>query len=450
MKSTAKWPMERKLSIMFQAHRQAFLDSMQDGDLALFAGARHVTRNNDVDFPFRQDSDYYYLTGHRESDGLLMLAKGIDGIPTETIFVLPRDPKMETWFGVRMGAEGAPEKLGIECARVNSELDTAVADALLKCQRVWYRLGGRDDVDAMVMKGFAHLRTQIRKGVAPPEAVLEPSHVLHEMRLFKSADELEIMRRAAELSAKGHNEAMGLAKPGMMEYELEAFYNYTFRRNGAESMGWSYGTIVAGGNNANILHYVENDKALVDGDLVLVDAGAEFGLYAGDITRTYPVNGKFTDAQKTVYEAVLNAEKASIEASVVGATLLDVHNASVRVLCGALIDLGVTTDSVEQQIKTESYKEWFLHNTSHWIGLDVHDAGKYRDGDNWRPLEPGMCFTIEPGLYFRADDERVPEALRGIGIRIEDDILVTVDGPENLTLDCVKEIADVEAACAAK
>ncbi|MBT5102232.1 MAG: M24 family metallopeptidase, partial [Planctomycetes bacterium] len=365
---------------MFQAHRRAFLDSMQEGDIALFAGACHVTRNHDVDFPFRQDSDYYYLTGHRESDGLLMLAKGLDGIPEETIFVLPRDPKMETWFGVRLGSEGAPEALGIACARVNTELAAAIADAMQKCTRIWYRLGGRADVDAMVMKGFAHLRTQVRKGFAPPTAVLEPTHVLHEMRLFKSPAEMDVMRRAAALSAKGHNLAMAMMQPGMMEYEVEAFYNYTFRRAGAESMGWSYGTIVAGGDHANILHYVENDKPLNDGELVLVDAGAEFGLYAGDITRTYPVNGKFTDAQKEVYAAVLAAEKASIAASVVGATLLDVHNASVQVLCSALITLGVTEDSVEKQVASESYKEWFLHNTSHWIGLDVHDAGKYRDG----------------------------------------------------------------------
>ncbi len=433
---------------MYLQHRQAFLERMEDGDLALFPGAGHVTRNHDVEYPFRQQSDYLYLTGHLEADGLLMLAKGLEDLPEATLFLLPRDPDRETWTGIRLGPEGARTQLGFEAAWPVEELPKRVTEAIYQAERLWYRVGEHDRTDELVGAALTAARNKSRLGIHPPAALMDPTLVLHDQRLHKTPDELTIMRKSAAVSAEAHLLAMAQAGHGVGEWELEALLDYTFRRHGGS--GWAYPSIVAGGPSACILHYTTNDAVLRDGELVLIDAGAEFEGYAADITRSFPVGGRFSEAQKRVYEIVLAAEKASIEKCAPGLPWAGVHDQSVRVLSEGLRELGVLEQPLDEIVEQELYKPWYMHNTSHWLGLDVHDAGAYTEGADPRPLAEGMCLTVEPGLYFPAEDERVPEEFRGIGIRIEDDVLITGGGHEVLTIACPKEIADVEAACAAE
>jgi len=430
---------------MFTTHRNAFLDQMNDGDIALFPGASFKTRNHDVDYPFRQDSDYWYLTGHREAEGVLLLAKNVADCPPSTLFVLPKDPLKETWEGVRLGPEGACEELGMDAAFPLAEMESAIAGVMERAQRVWYRLGDHSKLDALVGGQFREMRRKARHGIHPPMALMEPTHVLHQMRLIKSEEEMAWMRRSAAVSCEGHMLAMAQTKDGVGEWEVQALLDYTFRRNGGE--GWAYPAIVAGGANACILHYNTNHMPVQDGDLLLIDAGAEFNGYAADITRTFPVNGTFTSPQRDVYSAVLAAQEASIAECRPGNPFHKIHEASVRSLSGALRELGVLKESVDTIVEEGLYREWYLHNTSHWLGLDVHDAGRYRHGDDWVELEAGMCLTVEPGLYFAPDDDRVPAELRGIGVRIEDDIHITGGGCENLTAAAPKTIEEVEAAC---
>ncbi|MHC4823279.1 MAG: aminopeptidase P N-terminal domain-containing protein [Planctomycetota bacterium] len=435
---------------MFRRHRRAFLDHMEDGDLAIFQGASLMVRNHDVDFPFRQQSGFWYLTGCPEPEAALVLAKGIDGIGEETLFVLPRDPARETWTGRRLGPEGAMETLGFQDAHNHEDFEEVVHDALAKAKRVWCRLGEQPELDGFVLEGLAGLRKKARLGLAPPSALLDPGPVLDEMRLFKSEEELQLMRRAAAVSAEAHMLAMAQCNPGTYEYELEALLHYTFRRHGCHTAGWAYPSIVASGGNACILHYTENNTPCADGDLVLIDAGGEYQHYAADITRCFPTNGKFSPAQEDVYRIVLEAQVATVDAVRVGTPFHDLHDLASRRLCEGLVELGVVKTSVEEAMESGSYKRWTIHNTSHWIGLDVHDCGAYRLDKVSRPLEPGMVLTVEPGLYFADDDETVPAALRGIGVRIEDDVHVTGGDPENLTIATPKTIADVEQACSAE
>jgi len=423
---------------------------MEDGDIALFQGASLMVRNHDVDFPFRQQSGFWYLTGLPEAEGALMLSKGIEGVAAETLFVLPRDPAKETWHGRRLGPEGAMEKLGFADARENDEFEDVVQAAMSRANRVWCRLGEQAELDAFVLEGLAALRKQARLGLTPPSAVLDPGPVLDELRLFKSQDELNLMRRAAAVSAEAHMLAMSQCKPGMHEHQLEALLHFTFRNHGCNDAGWAYPSIVASGENACILHYTENNQACADGDLVLIDAGGEFQHYAADITRCLPVSGKFSPAQRDVYQVVLDAQIAAVDAVRAGTLFHDIHDLASLKLCEGLVSLGVVKTSVEEALESGSFRKWTIHNTSHWIGLDVHDCGAYRFDGISRPLEPGMVLTVEPGLYFAPDDESIPSELRGIGVRIEDDVHVTGGGPENLTVATPKTIADVEEACAAE
>ena len=436
-------------SPMFRSHRAAFLDRMQDGDVAILRGARLVTRNHDVDHPFRQDSGFWYLTGCPEPDAALILAKGVEGVPEETLFVLPRDPERETWDGIRLGPDGAKAQLGFGAAEENGAFAAKAEEAMAAAGRAWCRLGADAGFDRMILDAMASLRKKARLGIAPPAALLDLGPLLDELRVVKSADELELMRKAAAITAEGHLLAMAQAAPGGSEHELEALLHYTFRRHGAHASGWAYPSIVASGANACILHYTENDQPLCDGDLVLIDAGAEYRGYAGDVTRTFPVNGRYSEPQREVYEAVLAAQLAAIDCVRAGRPYSEFHDVAVRVLCEGLRSLGVLDEPVDEILEKELYKPWYMHNTGHWLGLDVHDSGRYRDGAESRPLEPGMVLTVEPGLYFGAEDERVPERLRGIGVRIEDDVHVTGGDPEVLTAAVPKTVADVEAACAA-
>jgi len=435
---------------MFAQHRQAFLDRMQDGDLALFAGAELAVRNHDVEFPFRQQSDFWYLTGLAEPQGMLLLAKGLDDVPESTLFVQPRDELAEVWNGRRLGPEGAMDQLDFEAAMPIDQFRARFGEVLSKAQRLWSTLGANQALDEIVLGGVRELRGKVRLGLEPPEALLDPRPLVAELRLFKSRDELELLRRSAAITVEAHSLAMAQCEPGRFEYELEALIHYTFRRHGCNDAGWAYPSIVAGGANACILHYTENNAEMRDGDLVLIDAGAEFQSYATDVTRTFPVNGKFSAAQRDVYEVVLAAQEASIEKSRTEFTHTDVHEASVRTLADGLLQLKVLTGSVDEVIESQSYRSWYMHNTGHWLGLDVHDAGRYRSEGKSIQLQPGMVMTVEPGLYFQPQDESIPAELRGIGVRIEDDIHITGGDPENLTVAAPKQVADVEEACAAR
>ena len=422
---------------------------MEDGDLALFPSAGLQIRNHDVHYPFRQQSDFWYLTGHNEPESLLMLAKGLEGFPSDTLFVLPKDLERETWEGVRLGPEGAKSKLEFEDSKPIEEMPSRVSLALEKASRLWYRLGGNSGIDTLVMETLADLQRRVRTGVTPPQAILDPTTLLHEHRLFKGDDELDCLRRAAAITEEGHRAVMALAKPGGTEFELEAALHWAFRRNGNGRGGWAYPSIVASGNNACVLHYTDNDGPLNDGDVVLVDAGAEYEGYAGDVTRCFPVNGSFSPAQRDVYEVVLAAQEAAIGKVVAGNPFCDIHNAALSTICEGLTTLGVVKGNPGAIEEEEKYRPWFMHNSSHWLGLDVHDAGSYHLDGSFRPLEPGMCLTVEPGLYFRADDESVPRELRGLGIRIEDDVLVTgQDTPDILSAGVPKTLEAVEQACA--
>lgn len=420
---------------------------MQDGDAALFVGAQAVVRSHDVDYPFRQNSDFWYLTGLAEPQALLLLVKGVQGWPQEILFVLPKDPAEEVWHGRRLGPERAVETIRVEAAYSVEDLDSTLSKVLGQVRRLWFRQGEHSDVDALVQEILSDLRVKQRRGARAPEALLDPLPLLHEMRLFKSEEEVDLMRKAAAITAEAHMLAMAQCGPGIGEWEIDATLQYTFRRHAA--WGWAYLPIVAGGANACILHYTENSDALRDGDLVLVDAGAEYQGYAADVTRTYPVNGTFTGLQKEIYEIVLRAQTAAIEACRPGEPYFAPHHSALEHLCRGLIDLGVLNEDLESVLENRSYRPWFMHNTSHWLGLDVHDAGTYLVGGEPRPLQAGMCLTIEPGLYFSPDDVGIPKELRGIGVRIEDDVRITAGGHEVLTVATPRLPQDVEAACEA-
>ncbi len=429
-------------------HRSAFLDRMEDGDVALFPGASLATRNHDVDFPFRQESNFWYLTGCPEPDAWLVLAKGIDGLPEAELFVLPRDRSREIWNGRRLGPAGAREVLGFPAARESAEFPAAAGHALALARRAWVRLGAHAGLDAIVRERLEELRRRVRTGVEPPEVLLDPTPTLGELRLHKAPEELAWMRRAAAVTAEAHLLAMAMTAPGRHEYEVEALLDYVFRRNGGDGAGWAYPPIVAGGANACILHYQVNADPLRAGDLLLVDAGAEFGHYACDVTRTWPVSGRFEGPGRRLYEVVLAAQEAAIARCRVGVPFSEVHDVAVRTLCEGLIEVGLLRGSLDEVVESGGWRRFYPHNTSHWLGLDVHDAGRYLVDGESRPLEAGMVLTVEPGLYVQPDDEEAPEEFRGIGVRIEDDVHVTGDEPEVLTAAVVKEVDAVEDACA--
>ena len=426
---------------MFAGRRKRFLDAMGPDAVAILVGARMATRSNDTEYPFRQDSDLWYLTGFDHPDAVAVFRT--DGGPSYTLFVQPRDRAAETWTGLRPGVEGAVSDYGADEAHDCAELLEKLPKILERAARIHHVLGRREDLDRKIVAVQSELRGRTKLGFAPANAIVDPRDLLHEMRLFKERDELELMRRAADISREAHAEAARLAWPGRHEYELEAALTHVFRRRGGS--GPAYAPIVGTGQNAAILHYVRNNSRLAAGELVLIDAGAELESYASDVTRTYPVGGRFEGAGRAVYEVVLASQEAALAAAGPGATLPDVHEAALRVLVDGMVSLQLLDGTVDDLIKEESYRAYYMHGTSHWLGLDVHDAGIYAHGEEARKLEPGMVFTVEPGLYVREDDEKAPEALRGIGVRIEDDVVVTDDGIENLNDAIPKRVADVEA-----
>jgi Xaa-Pro aminopeptidase len=417
------------------------LDSMGPDAVAIFIGAGLATRANDTEFPFRQESDFWFLTGYDHPNAVAILRT--DGGPRYTLFVEPKDRSAETWTGYRPGIEGAIADYGADEAHPCADLVSEIPKTIEKARRIHHVLGRKSEIDALLISGLESLRQRSKLGFEPASEIIDPRGVLHEMRLIKEPRELEIMREAAAISCEAHQEAARLAREECHEYELEAALAYTFRRRGGA--GPAYGIIVAGGANATTLHYVVNDQPLRKGELVLIDAGVEVQGYASDVTRTYPVGGRFEGPQRAVYEAVLNAQEAGLASCHPGTTLPAIHKTTLRVLVEGMVGLGLLSGTVDDLIASEAYRDYYMHGTSHWLGLDVHDAGSYSVEGEPRGLEPGMVFTMEPGIYIPADSEKAPKSLRGIGVRIEDDVVITADGHENLNRAIPKKIDDVEA-----
>jgi Xaa-Pro aminopeptidase len=439
---------------VFERRRAAFFDAMtkaapaadgQGGDaVAVLPSAPVYTRNNDVDHEYRQESDFYFLTGFSEPESVLVMDAKDRKV---TLFVRPRDPNREVWDGPRAGVEGAKSDLGANEAFVIADLDAELPKLMQNHRRLYYRLGTDRVFDARLIGIVDRLRTRARLGITAPVEVVDPGTIVHEMRLYKQREELDIMREAAKITREGHLLAMSRTQPSMHEYEVEALLLDTFRRHGSERV--AYGSIVGSGPNACVLHYRANNRKMNEGELLLIDAGCEYGYYASDVTRTFPVSGKFTHEQQAIYELVLEAQVAGIEATRVGATLEGIHKQSIEIITRGLARLGLLRGEVEKLIETEAYKPFFMHRTSHWLGMDVHDVGAYFVGGKPRALEPGMVLTVEPGIYIAKDNEHVPPEWRGIGVRIEDDVLVTAEGPENLTAAIPKSVQEVQQACAA-
>jgi len=414
---------------------------MAPDSIAFLVGATPVTRSADTEYPFRQNSDFWYLTGFDHPNAVAVLRNGTG--PAFTLFVEPRDHAAETWTGYRPGLEGARNDYGADEACPCEELLERIPELIAGAPRIYHQLGRSASLDTCLIETLDAMRLRSRAGRTPASELVDPREIVHEMRLFKSDAELELMRSAASITTEAHHEAARIAHEGHHEYELEAVLDYTFRRRGGT--GPAYTTIVGGGRNATILHYIANDQPLRNGDLVLIDAGCEYQGYAADVTRTYPVGGRFEGAARELYEVVLAAQLASLEVARPGANLVQVHDASIDALVKGMVDVGLLSGDPAELIATEAYRPYYMHNTSHWLGLDVHDVGTYREGGEPRALVPGMCFTIEPGLYVPADAEDADPRFRGIGIRIEDDVVVTETGHENLTAEIPKRVDDIEA-----
>ncbi|MGH2358793.1 MAG: aminopeptidase P N-terminal domain-containing protein [Candidatus Limnocylindria bacterium] len=474
---------KRDLAPFFE-RRQRFMAAIGDG-MAVIPGAQEIGRNGDVHYEFRQSSDFFFLTGFEEPDAVAIVNPA-HAKERFVLFVRPRDREMEIWNGRRAGVEGAIATYGADAAYPIDQLDAKLREYAIDRTALSYRLGN-PAFDARITRLVNGLRLARPRGFTPPIEIKDPSLLIAELRLRRSPAELERQRRACQISRDGHLEAMRYARPGMHEYEVQAALEFVFRVNGSPRN--AYPSIVASGANACILHYTENNRGMEDGDLLLIDAGCEYGYLAADITRTFPVNGRFTGPQRAIYELVLRAQLAGIEAARPGARYEVVHEAARRVLTEGLVDLKILPRSVADSLAMHHYREFYMHGTGHWLGMDVHDVGDYRVGGQSRTLEPGMVFTVEPGLYFdperesatyylreyseeemwerrlrlgagaakRLEDEEkakaekithpIPKEFRGIGVRIEDDVLVTANGTEVLTAGTPKTVDEVERAC---
>lgn len=431
--------------VEFLRRRQALLAKMAPASAALIFAAPEATRSADSEYPYRQNSDFWYFTGFNEPEAVLVLIKSEDTHNHSVLFNRVRDKTAEIWFGRRLGQEAAPEKLAVDRALAFDEIDEQLYQLLNGLDVVYHAQGQYPYADNIVFSALDKLRRGSRQNLAAPATLTDWRPWVHEMRLFKSAEEIDVLRRAGEISALAHTRAMQVCRPGMFEYQLEGEILHEFNRHGARFP--SYNTIVGGGENGCILHYTENESELRDGDLVLIDAGCEYRGYAGDITRTFPVNGKFTPAQRAIYDIVLASLETSLRLFRPGTSIQEVTGEVVRIMVSGLVKLDILKGDVEQLIADNAHRAFFMHGLSHWLGLDVHDVGFYGP-DRSRTLEPGMVLTVEPGLYI-APDADVPPEYRGIGIRIEDDILITETGNENLTSSVVKSADDIEALMAA-
>ena len=416
------------------------------GGAAVFPAAPTAIRNNDVEHEYRQDTDFYYLTGFEEPNALAVL---VPDHPEHrfTLFVQAKDPESEVWTGWRAGEEGAKRDYGADAAFTIDKLDEELPKLVGGADRIYYRFGSDPTFDEKLVGLMRRFQRERQRNGAGPTSVIDPAGILHEMRLIKSAEELALLRRAVKITCDGHLAAMRALRPGIQEYELEADLRYVFRKSGSPRHG--YAPIVAAGANATVLHYVTNNCQVKADDLVLIDAGAEFGYFTGDVTRTMPASGTFNPAQREIYQLVLDAQLDAISLVKPGATFIEPHDQAVRLLVEGLLGLGLLEGDADKLIEEQKYRKFYMHRTSHWLGMDVHDAGPYKVADEWRKLEPGMVLTIEPGLYIGAELEDVDARYRGIGVRIEDDVLVTRDGCEVLSARVPKTIAEIEALMAA-
>ena len=425
----------------YQARRERLMQSLPENSVVVLRTGELATRNNDCEYEFRPHSSFFYLTGFPEPSAFAI----IHGRGDMTLVTLPKDPEREQWDGFRFGSEGAIANFGASDAAPLEELDKVAFAALDGAEHLVYLFN--DDVLREKIAGWRDsVAAKTRMGAAAPTSFIDLAPVVSEMRLRKDAEEIAIMEAAAQISVEAHKQAMRSVRPGMNEYQLEAELNYVFMKSGARQP--AYNNIVASGSNACVLHYIKNDEVIEDGDLILIDAGAELGCYAADITRTFPASGKFSEPQAALYQVVLDAYHAGMSELNVGTPYEACHNAAVRTLTEGLVTHGLLVGDVDFLIESKAYRDFYMHNTGHWLGLDVHDCGAYKIAGESRLLEEGMVLTIEPGLYVSADNESVDAKWRGIGIRIEDDVLIRADGPYVLTHGLPKEIADIEALMA--
>lgn len=427
----------------YQRRREQVLKRLAAADesaIAVIPSAHLATRSNDTEYPFRQNSDFFYLTGFNEPDAVLVLAPDAE-LPVQ-LYCQPKDPQQEVWHGRRLGVARAVDALGVDVAHAIDDLDEHLWQLLDGVHTVYCDQSNQDFFQHLL--GLtAELRSSGKRGVQPPQRWQDVSPWLHTMRLVKSEAELDVMREAARISVLAHQRAMAFVAPGRYEYQVAAELHHEFAMHGAAAP--AYGTICGGGENACILHYTENSDVLNDGDLILIDAGAEYQGYAADITRTFPVNGTFSEPQKQLYEVVLQAQEASLAVIKPGGTLQQAQDVAARALTEGLVALGILNGTVNQNMQQATYRRFFIHGLGHWLGLDVHDVGDARRGDKTTPFKPGMVLTVEPGLYIPADADDVDAKWRGMGIRIEDDVVVTADGHENLTAAVPKTVAEIEA-----
>jgi Xaa-Pro aminopeptidase len=430
----------------FARRRQHLMALMEPDSIAIVPAAREQVRSRDTEYPFRQDSDFHYLSGFGESGAVMVLVPGREH-GEFVMFCRERDPERELWLGRRLGPQGACEHYGADDAFPIGDIDDILPGLIEGRERVYYSMGRSAEFDRQVMTWVNSIRARESSGAVPPGELTDLDHMLHDLRLIKSAAELRLLRRAGEITAAAHCRAMRYCRPGVYEYQLEAEILHEFAMAGARQP--AYPSIVGGGANACIMHYIDNAARLRRGDLVLIDAGCEWQGYAADVTRTFPVNGRFSRRQRALYDVVLAAQAAAIDAIRPGHHWNQPHDATVEVITEGLVALGLLKGRVSSLIRKGAYREFYMHRAGHWLGLDVHDVGDYRVGEEWRLLEPGMVLTVEPGLYVSPDNTRVPPQWRGVGIRIEDDVAVTAQGCELLTDGVPRSAEEIEALMAA-
>lgn len=432
----------------FEQRRLSLIKQMSDNSIAIFSANSEVTRSNDTEYLFCQDKSFYYLTGFNEPDAVLVLIKAETS--KSVLFVQAKDPLAEIWHGRRIGADAAQKEYGVNEAFSLEKIDDLMPEYIANTHSLYFMHGHKQNFDNRIFDWLSNVKSQSRAGVTAPETMIDCSSLVHELRLIKSDAELAIMLEANQISGKAHQRAMEKTRNGVYEYQIEAELLHEFARHGARHA--AYNSIVAGGDNANILHYTNNCDQLKSGDLLLIDAGGELAGYAADITRTFPVNGKFTEEQKALYRLVLDAQQQCIDAIKPKQTLAALNDLCNKVLTEGLLQLGILEGELSSLIEEKACKKYFIHGLGHWLGLDVHDVGDYhvQDKRQTRPFEAGMVMTIEPGLYIPLTDESVDEKWRGIGIRIEDNIVVTDQGHDNLTKNAPKSVEDIEALMARK